>query len=184
QTGIYDYNVMTSVFARVATGWPIAKVSFSSQEWCGNVYHQLLPRGGRIEGEPHSYFDGEADSRDRLEMPAGGVFEDALPILLRGWNGTYLEPGATRTVGLLPSLLRARLEHRPLAWASATITRAPRSAPVSVPAGAIDAYDWIVADSGGRTTHYFIDSAPPYRLVRWSLDDGEEASLLGSTRLA
>ena len=37
QTGIYHYNVMTSVFARVAAGWPIAKVSFSSQEWCGHV---------------------------------------------------------------------------------------------------------------------------------------------------
>src|SRR5262245_29695790 len=39
QTGIYDYNVMTSVFARIVPGWPVAKVSFSSQEWCGHVYH-------------------------------------------------------------------------------------------------------------------------------------------------
>ena len=47
QTGIYDYNVMTSIFARVAPGWPVAKLSFSSQEWCGHVWHQLLPRSGR-----------------------------------------------------------------------------------------------------------------------------------------
>jgi hypothetical protein len=61
QTGIYDYNVMTSTFARVAPAWPIAKVSFSSQEWCGHVWHQLLPRGGSVAGVSHSYFDGEAD---------------------------------------------------------------------------------------------------------------------------
>ena len=60
-TGIYDYNVMTSTFLRVAAGWPVAKVSFSSQEWCGHVWHQLVPRGGRILGTLHSYFEGEAD---------------------------------------------------------------------------------------------------------------------------
>ena len=73
QTGIYDYNVMTSTFARVAAGWPIAKVSFSSQEWCGHVYHQLIPRGGILSGLSHSYFDGEADARDVLTLPADGV---------------------------------------------------------------------------------------------------------------
>src|SRR5260221_4765220 len=44
QTGIYDYNILTSTFLRVAAGWPVAKVSFSSQEWCGDVYHQIVPR--------------------------------------------------------------------------------------------------------------------------------------------
>ncbi|HEV8254487.1 MAG TPA: hypothetical protein VGQ78_07020 [Vicinamibacteria bacterium] len=184
QTGIYDYNVMTSVFARVSAGWPVAKVSFSSQEWCGHVYHQLLPRGPRLEGEFHSYFDGEADGRDALEMPADGIFEDALPILLRGWNGVYLARGASRTVRLLPSLLRARLEHKPLAWTNATIARAPRAAPLAVPAGAFEVDEWTVSEAGGRTTRYFVESAPPYRLVRWSSDTGEEAVLLGSTRLA
>ncbi len=93
QTGIYDYNVLTSIFARVAHGWPLAKISFSSQEWCGHVYHQILPRVGRVEGLFHSYFDGEADGKDDLPLPEGGVFEEALPILLRGWNGEYLKAG-------------------------------------------------------------------------------------------
>jgi hypothetical protein len=57
QTGIYDYNVLTSVFARVAAGWPVAKLSFSSQEWCGHVYHQLIPRNDRVAEVFHSYFE-------------------------------------------------------------------------------------------------------------------------------
>ena len=183
QTGIYDYNVMTSTFARVAPGWPVAKVSFSSQEWCGHVYHHLIPRAGRIGGLFHSYFDGEADGRDDLPMPYGGVMEDAVPILIRGWMGEWQPRGATRTVPFLPSLLRSRLEHRPPAWGQATVTRAAVPSRVTVPAGTFQADTWTVAEQGGRTVTYLVESDPPYRLVRWTGDDGEEASLLGSDRL-
>lgn len=184
QTGLYDYNVMTSTFLRVAPGWPVAKVSLSSQEWCGHVYHQLLPRAAGIQGIRHSYFDGEADGQEQLPTPAGGVFEDALPIVLRGWNGAFAEPGETKRVPLLPSLLRARLEHRPLAWRSATIARAAAPARVEVPAGAFPAYLWTVAVEGGPVRRFHVEAAEPYRLLRWSSDDGEEGALLGSTRLA
>ena len=184
QTGIYDYKVMTSTFARVASGWPLAKVSFSSQEWCGHVYHQLLPRGGKEDGVFHSYFDGEADGQDNLPQPEGGIYEDALPIFVRGWGTTYLQPGESRKGPFLPSLLRARLDHKKLAWGQATISRSAGTSTVKVPAGSFDVSVWTVAEDGGRTFTYEIEAAAPFRLVRWSTDAGEEASLLGSTRLA
>lgn len=184
QTGVYDYNVMTSVFARVAPGWPLAKVSFSSQEWCGHVWHQLLPRGGRVASLSHSYFDGEADATENLALPEGGAMEDALPILLRGWAGEYLPRGGSRSVPYLPSLLRARLEHKPLAWGKATIAVARDSATVEVPAGRFDVLTWTVAPQDGPKLTYQIETASPHRLVRWSSDAGEEAELLGSERLA
>ena len=184
QTGIYDYNVMTSTFARVAPGWPIAKVSFSSQEWCGHVYHQLIPRAGGIGGLFHSYFDGEADGKDDLSMPDGGVMEDAVPILVRGLTGEWQARGATRTVPFLPSLLRSRLEHHPLAWGQARVDRAAAPSRVTVPAGSFEVETWTVAEAGGRTMTYLVETAAPFRLVRWFASDGEEASLLGSTRLA
>ena len=184
QTGIYDYNVLTSTFARVAAGWPVAKVSFSSQEWCGHVYHQILPRSGRIAGTFHSYFDGEADGKDDLEMPKDGVLQDVLPILLRGWKAVYLSPGESRSVPFLPSLLDARLNHRPLAWGRARIARAGAPVTVTVPAGAFKVDTWTVAVDGGATLTYQFEAASPFRLVRWSVDTGEEAVLLGSTRLA
>jgi hypothetical protein len=184
QTGIYDYNVMTSVFARVAAGWPVAKVSFSSQEWCGHVYHQILPRGAAVKGVFHSYFDGEADGSDELGLPEGGVFEDALPILLRGLRGEYLKAGESRTVPLLPSLLSSRLEHKKLGWTQATIARAAKTASVRVPAGAFEVVTWTVASEGRPTLTFQFEAQPPHRLVRWSSDQGEEALLLKSTRLA
>jgi hypothetical protein len=184
QTGIYDYNVMTSTFARVGPGWPVAKVSFSSQEWCGNIYHHLIPKAGRIDGIYHSYFDGEADGRDDLSMPEGGVMEDAVPILVRGWLGEWLPRGGTRKMPFLPSLLRSRLEHRRLAWGQVTVTHAPASSRIRVPAGSYEVDSWTVAEQGGRTVTYLVETAPPFRLIRWSGSDGEEASLLGSDRLA
>jgi hypothetical protein len=184
QTGIYDYNVMTSVFARVAAGWPVAKVSFSSQEWCGHVYHQLLPRGGRTAGVLHSYFDGEADGTEDLALPAGGVFQDALPILVRGWRESLLEPGGRRKVPYLPSLLRARLDHVPLAWGQATIERAASPQAVRVPAGSFQADVWTVRPDSGPSATYHVEAAPPFRLLRWTGSDGEEGSLVASERLA
>ena len=135
RTGVYDYHVMTSTFLRVGDGWPVAKVSFSSQEWCGHVWHQLVPRGDRVHGLWHSYFDGEADGEESLERHHGGLFEDALPVVLRGWRGEYLAAGESRTVPLLPSLLQARLRHQPLEWGSATLSRAGAPTTLEVPAG-------------------------------------------------
>jgi hypothetical protein len=183
-TGIYDYNVMTSVFLRVAPGWPLAKVSFSSQEWCGHVWHQILPRGGRLSGLFHTYFDGEADGREDLAFPPDGVLEDALPVLLRGWNGAYLEPGGSRAVPFLPSLLSARLHHRRLAWTSATITRTGATRAVVVPAGRFDVTAYTVETAEGLRLGFEVESAPPYRLVRQTGPNGEELALRGSTRLA
>ncbi len=184
QTGIYDYNVMTSTFLRVAAGWPVAKVSFSSQEWCGHVYHQILPRAGRITGVLHSYFDGEADGTDDLPLPGDGVFEDALPILVRSWNGELLRPGESRSVPFLPSLLRSRLTHRALAWTKARIERSASVSAVSVPAGRFDAFTYRVAVEGAGELVFDVEAASPRRLVRFSGPNGEEALLLGSTRLA
>jgi hypothetical protein len=183
QTGIYHYDVMTSAFARVAAGWPVAKVSFSSQEWCGLVYHHLTPRNGTVSGVFHSYFDGEADGTDELAQPADGVFEDVLPIVLRGWQGAYLPAGQKKSVPYLPSLLSSRLGHKRLAWGRAEISRAAAPSTVVVPAGRFQVTTWTVAEQGGRTTTYQFEVAPPYRLVRWATDAGEEGALTGSTRL-
>ncbi len=183
QTGIYDYNVMTSTFLRVAAGWPVAKVSFSSQEWCGHVWHQIVPREGKLGGIFHSYFDGEADGTESLSFPKDGVLEDALPVLLRGWNGVYLQPGESRAVPFLPSLLWARLNHRPLAWTTATIARAVRGRSVTVPAGRFEVTSYTVETADGRKLGFEIESSPPFRLVRQTGPEGEVLALKGSTRL-
>jgi hypothetical protein len=157
-------------------------VSFSSRDWCGHVWHQLLPRGQGVEGIFHSYFEGEADGRDELPLPEGGVFEDVLPILLRGLQGEYLKAGESVTRPFLPSLLASRMAHKRLAWGRATISRGASPLDVRVPAGTFKAVVYTVAVEGGDTTQWTIEAAPPHRLLRLSGGGGLEASLRGSTR--
>jgi hypothetical protein len=182
QTGIYDYSTMTSVFAQVAAGFPVRKVSFSSREWCGHVWHQLLPGKDGVAGVFHSYFEGEADGQDTLALPADGVYEDALPILLRGLRGEYLAAGQSRSVAYLPSLFASRMNHRRLAWSRATIARSAAPSTVQVPAGRFPAVTYVVSPEGGVRSTWVFEEAWPHRLLRRATDDGEEAILLGSSR--
>jgi len=182
QTGIYDYNVMTSTFVRVGAPWSVVKVSFSSQEWCGHVYRQMLPRSGSIDDTWHSYFQGEADGRRRLGYPDGGILGDAVPILIRGWTG-WLARGGSRDVPWLPTQLDARFRHRSPEWGRATVTRSASPREVKVPAGNFSVDEWTVAVSGGETTVWLVEAAAPWRIVGWSRGDGESAELLGTSRM-
>src|SRR5258706_8383916 len=89
QTGIYDYNEMISSFVALqpvngrAAGSP-TKISFSRQEWCGQIYHQLLFEAKTIRATRHSYFDGDGDRQRELDYAPDGVAEDALPLWARG----------------------------------------------------------------------------------------------------
>ena len=187
QTGIYDYNTMTSTFLRTEFGerdfWPLVKTSFSAEEWCGHVYMQWLARGNKLAGTSHSYFDGEADATPEVELPEGGVLEDALPVLVRGLRGDWLAPGASKKVPFLRSQMRTRLLHVPAKWGEATVSRAAASAMVKTAIGALRAYTYTVAETGGDTITFTVEEAAPHRLLAWESSSGEAAHILGSARL-
>jgi hypothetical protein len=133
QTGIYDYNDMTSSFVALAAvnGRPAgapAKISFSSQEWCGHTFQQLLFDTHAIRATTHSYFDGEADRQSELNYPTGGLSEDALLLWARGQAGPRIAPGERREVELLGSLQASRQGHVPLSWQHATLSRSSAAA--------------------------------------------------------
>ena len=188
-TGIYDYNLMTSVFIalqparRIAPGEP-AKISFSSQEWCGNVYQQMVVRPPHAIYDVHSYFDGEADQSRRQPWRSDGLSEDAILLWARGLAAPFVKPGETREVSLLPSLLESRLQHASPAWKTATLSVAAAPQSVIVPAGTFDTEVRSVEIEDGRTWTIFVERAAPHRIIRWSVIDGEEGQLVGSDRLA
>jgi hypothetical protein len=174
QTGVYDYNVLTSTFLKTEAAFAPTKVSFSSQEWCGHVYQQLLARGGKLTGESHSYFDGEADAALELPFPDGGILEEQVPVLIRDLRGAWLPPGTSRTVPFLPSALRARLDHKRQDWTQATFRRSP--------AGGLT-YTVTVEEKGGPTTTWTVDNFAPRLIRNWKSSTGEAAQLLKSVRI-
>ena len=165
QTGIYDYNTMTSVFVRSEDFAPL-KISFSSAEWCGHVYEELIVDPRRIEGRFFSYFENES-STTALDGKSGGVLEDNLFILLRGLRGPYLNPGEERQVPFLASAFARRLKHAPLAWGTAEIQRLAEPQQVEVPAGRFTTYVYVVRTDDRREGRIFVEDEYPHRIVRW-----------------
>jgi hypothetical protein len=185
QTGIYDYDLMTSAWLRLdsvdAPGRP-TKVSMAMIEWCGSVYEQLVPRGGAARWTGHSYFDGEADRDVDLGWRNGGVHADLMPMLVRGITGEWPPVGGSVSVPWLPTLVHGRLVHREPAWGEAVITRHRETEVVEVPAGRFEASRVDVRAPEGDTT-WWVEAGPERRLLRWSRSDGEVGELTGSTRL-
>ncbi|MFN7142786.1 MAG: hypothetical protein ACK4YP_03350, partial [Myxococcota bacterium] len=188
QTGIYPYHVMTSVFARLGAGdgmdvWDPIKITFSAQEWCGNVYDELTmgPRTAHLTA--HTYFDGDTRPPSTYAVPTDVVYGDALPILLRGLDGGWLAPGASRRVPYRAPQMEWRFAHVPPAVGAATVSRAAEPVETTVPAGTFRVDTYTVSVDGGATTTWLVETAAPHRIVAWSSTAGETAELRGSDRL-
>ncbi len=187
-TGIYDYNLMTSAFVALTpvNGRPagaVTKISFSSQEWCGQIYGQLLFDAGAARLTSHSYFDGESDQARTLAVPADALAGDALLLWARGLAAPALAPGERREVALVKSLRAARLMHQPVEMLRAALSRDAAPERVTVPAGAFEVERRRVEISGGASWTILVEAAEPHRIVQWETSDGERASLLASDRL-
>jgi hypothetical protein len=184
QTGIYDYNTMTSVFSRSDDFSPM-KISFTSAEWCGHVYEELLFDRKYVTERLFSYFEGESMDH-AIPREKKGLTEDNLFILLRGLRGPYLEPGATVSGPFLWGAFHRRLTHQPFAWSTASIERQPGTEKVEVPAGRFSTILYTVMTREGRRARFHIEQEHPYRIVRWEWGPGpaaETAELTGTVRV-
>ena len=188
QTGIYPYHVLTSTFLRLEAGDSMAaltaiKVNFSAQEWCGTVFDELTMAAGALHVVSHTYFDSDTRAALDLPIPAGTVYGDSVPVLIRGLEGPWLAPGQARTVPWLPTQMQQRFSHTSPALEEAVIRRAPAPESHTTPAGTYVVDRYTVAVTGGETTTWFVESAPPARIIGWSSTTGEQAALRGSDRL-
>ena len=113
-TGIYPYSIMSSSFYPVKDSGHAIKVSFSAQEWCGQVYAQLNNRE-QFEIMSHSYFESEGDQQLKLEK---NILENEL------WNKIRISPDELPVgeIKIIPSLEYIRLSHSKLKPYSATVT--------------------------------------------------------------
>ncbi len=179
QTGIYDYNTMVSVFSRSSNFEPV-KITFSSAEWCGHVYTELLFDATRVQVSNSSYFEDESGIR-LVPLDHQAISEDNLFVRLRGLRGDFLGPGDSKTIDYLPGVFFSRLSHQAVNPTRATISRRARSTVVEVPAGrfSVMVYD---VKTDGRDGVFYIETAYPHRIVRWELAPDVKGELTGSLR--
>lgn len=182
QTGVYDYALMTSVFAEPDRGFRPLEVAFGAQEWCGLVHEEARFDDDRVTVSTRSYFEGESGDA-ALPLGPDVVAEDALPILLRGLDAETLAR-EERAVRLVPSATHRRLRHAPLKLHPTRIewTDAPKT--LTVPAGTFEVHEATYGRADGVACTYQIEVPYPHRLIGWRCADGEEARLTGTTRLA
>ena len=108
-TGIYDYSIMTSIFTPIEfRKYPqTLKLTFSSQDWCGQSFAQMNLRNGKLNYEQRSYFQAEGDIDEALD--ATYVEEDV-------WTRMRIEPQMLPMgkVKMVPSQEYLRLNHKQL----------------------------------------------------------------------
>ncbi len=182
-TGVYDYNLMTSVFvATQSTPSPgglaagdVAKISFSSQEWCGQAWQQTAfrPRdqADSVHQISHSYFESEGDAEQSLPHPDGGFAEDALILWARGLAGPVLAPGESVEIPLYRSAAIQRLRHLPAAWDTATLSRDSKTQATAT----------IESNRGPRTYTFTLDDTG--MLTKLERSDGYSLKLRGVERM-
>jgi hypothetical protein len=178
-TGIYPYSVMTSVFSPV-DAWDRprfqpAKISLTSQEWCGHVFHGVWPGPKRFLSQTHSYFSGEGDTQKIVETPADTLYEDALFIQLRELDGAFAG-GKDWSGHLVPRLWERRKAHEQLTAVPATIERQD----AELDGQAVTRFVLTYAD---KRAVYDIQKEHPRRILRWERSDGSHLRLEKTTRL-
>ncbi len=105
-TGIYPYSMMLSTFTPLDQKQGLIKSTFSSQEWCGQVFGQLNEKNGAYKLLMHSYFEKEGDQTAQLQKV---VTEDEL------WTRIRIDY-QNLPVGefdILPGFYHTRLTHLP-----------------------------------------------------------------------
>jgi hypothetical protein len=103
-TGIYPYAIMTSTFSPIQSNQQALKVSFSSQEWCGNTFVQLNNRAN-FDIDFHSYFEDDADRKQSLKK---NILENEL------WNQLRISPESlpVGNLDIIPSFEFLALNHQ------------------------------------------------------------------------
>lgn len=206
QTGIYDYNTMASIYVPVVDGahlsrGRVAKVMYGSQDWCGQVYQQAVLRKSGLQHVRHSYFEGEGDGHKTLDQPANGFWEDGLMLWARSLAGPDIAPGERLEIPLLRSLETSRMKHIPMVWDRARMARNKSIETVDVPAGRFETRRALVEiertptprtysrgsvpnETKFRRWTFDVEVEAPHRIVRIARDDGLEANLVATRRLA
>ena len=178
-TGIYEYNMMASVFSPVQVHkYPqTQKVTISSQDWCGHAFFQLNNNGKGFDLMGHSYFESEGDFSQTLPNV---ITEDDIWVKLR-LNPDLLPEGE---IQLIPGGFYQRFSHRD--WAPATATTehmAWENNDDTFPGNNLMAYE-ISYPNLNRTLTIIYEAEAPYKIAGWIKErEGSDGETLTATSI-
>jgi hypothetical protein len=170
-TGISSAKQMASLFFCRETMAPL-KASFSSQDWCGNVFQ--LWRHDREQLEVRSYQSSEGDRTYPLTLEqAEPVFYDSLPLWLRSRS-----PHHERNWTI--QLVRRRLTSsapEPQVVTAHLVFQGIRQGQNNEGRALVELHD------GEAVDRFFFDPSAPHSLLEWVRADGTRYRLRNVQRL-
>jgi len=151
-TGIYPYSMMLSTFTPINQEQGMLKSTFTSQDWCGQLFGQLNLRNNKYNLTAHSYFEKEGDFTAKFPF---ALTEDEIWTRIK-IDYKNLPQGE---FDILPGFYHSRLTHKP-----SKIEKANASLKES---GANTTYT-INFPEQDRTLAIEFTTAFPHRILGWT----------------
>jgi hypothetical protein len=188
-TGMYNYNLMTSVFTSLEpfeiddTPFPpstLMKIAFSEQDWNGLVSQQVNRQVRGMYSSLHSYFEKEADRNELYLLTPQTLFADELFIRVRELTNP-LEDGLYH---MYPTLEHTRLFHQPVEEDDVTVTHAKSL--YTFDGAEIPVKKFLIANNQLEWL-FTVESEYPHRILYYRFTRGgqviEDGKLTGTERL-
>ncbi|HZE87946.1 MAG TPA: hypothetical protein VE404_00290 [Verrucomicrobiae bacterium] len=172
----YTYHFLTSVHVARADVTRLVKATAGIQEWCGNTFKEIVTWGGAPRLHYHSYFDGQGDGEQAVDLGPGALLDEQLLVVARAAS---LAPGAPARLRVLDPITSGGA--RPLASHDATLS-AEGDEPITVPAGTFRARRLVLREGSRTLATYWVEASGPRALVRMESSDGRRLVLKGRVR--
>ncbi len=166
-TGLYVYQQMHSNFWRVDNA-QLLKFSLTSNDSCGNTFKEARRTGDKFAYEYHTYWDGMADGKEDLNVPAAGYFYDELPWLVRTID--FSKPSSQFEVQLAGTTINSKKDSFVFKSAKISFKATERELDVAV-------------EHAGGTDHFILDRDFPNLLRAWNAADGSRLKMKRSLKV-
>jgi hypothetical protein len=167
-TGLYVYQQMHSNFWRVDNA-QLAKFSLTSNDSCGNTFKQARREGDRFTYEYRTYWDGMAEGKENVTVPANGYFYDELPWLVRTID--FAKGAGGFEVQLAGTTINSKKDSFAFKPSKVSFKSTERTIDVAV-------------EHAGGTDHFILDFDFPYLLREWNAADGSRLKMKRSLKVA
>ncbi|HYJ07329.1 MAG TPA: hypothetical protein VEX43_19525 [Chthoniobacterales bacterium] len=167
-TGLYVYQQMHSNFWRVDNA-QLLKFSLTSNDSCGNTFKQARREGDRLAYEYHTYWDGMADGKEDVTVPANGYFYDELPWLVRTID-FIAKPTGGFEIQLAGPTINSKKDTIVFKPAKISYKSTERTIEVAV-------------EHAGGSDRFSLDQRFPHLLREWNAADGSKLKMKRSLRV-
>ena len=167
-TGLYVYQQMHANFWRV-DNTQLLKFSLTSNDSCGNTFKQARREGDQLAYEYHTYWDGMADGKENVAVPANGYFYDELPLLVRTID-FMPKPTGEFEIQLAGPTINSKKDTFVFKPAKVSYKSTERTIEVAV-------------EHAGGTDRFVLDQRFPHLLREWNAADGSKMKMKRSLKV-